>query len=60
MNERNIPEFNAVEIKKLLLDHHYPDGTTNPLVIGRITRVAKLIVDYAERCGLIKPQSSMK
>jgi hypothetical protein len=63
MNEINVPEFNMVEIKKLLLGRHYHSQDTSGLSLARIAEVektAKLIVDYAERCGIIPPQSSMK
>jgi len=63
MNERNVPEFNVVEITKLLLGHHYPGRDQSDLALSRIseiTNTAKIIVDYAERCGVIRPQSSMK
>jgi hypothetical protein len=61
MNERNIPEFNQESIERLLFDNYYSrGGNLHISSIMEIVSAAKMIVDYAERCGIIKPQSPMK
>jgi hypothetical protein len=65
MNERHVPEFNREGIEKriflALFKPEYLDNTVEVKVCtSDVQEISKAIMEYAEKCGLIKPQSSMK
>jgi hypothetical protein len=60
MNERNIPEFNREGIDRVLWTLEQHPNNLLSLDQRDVDIISKAIMEYAERCGLIKPQSSMK
>jgi hypothetical protein len=66
MNESNIPEFNRESIKKVIfqfLDDNYDIlNDKYEAVINKydVDEISKEIMQYAESCGIVPPQSTMK
>jgi len=65
MNERNIPEFNREGIEKriflaLFKPEHLDDTVEVKVCTSDVQDISKAIMQYAEICGLVLPQSRLK
>jgi hypothetical protein len=65
MNERNIPEFNREGIEKriflaLFKPEHLDDTVEVKVCTSDVQDISKSIMQYAEICGLVPPQSRLK
>jgi hypothetical protein len=65
MNERHVPEFNREGIEKriflaLFKPEHLDDTVEVKVCTSDVQELSKAIIQYAEACGIINHQSSMK
>jgi hypothetical protein len=60
MNERNVPEFNREGIERVLWIIEQNPNHLLSLDQRDIKIISKAIMQYAESCGIIRPQSPLK